>query len=63
MTSVDLENPWTFTGVMTVIWMVVFGLIEVVLFDLDLLSAVIQGSAGGAAFGVIYAYVQRTNGE
>jgi len=63
MTIIDLENPWVFTGLMTVIGMVVFGLIETVLFDGDLLSAVIQGLAGGFAFGVIYVYVQRNNGE
>lgn len=59
MAAIDLENPWVFGAVVTAIWVVLFGTLEAVLFDGQLLRALLQGFAGGLAFSLISYYVRR----
>lgn len=63
MPDINLENPWIFAMIVTVIWIVVSGLLEVVFFDGNLLKAVIQGFVGGLAFALVYSYVQQNRSE
>ena len=61
MTTLDPENPWVFTIASIVLWILIRGggTIEMIWFEGDLLSAVIQGAVGGAAFGVVFSWSRR----
>ena len=59
MRTLDLENPWVFTAVSIALWILIQGAMEVIWFEGDLLSAVIQGAVGGAAFGVVFSWSRR----
>ncbi|NIB98803.1 hypothetical protein [Halobacterium sp. R2-5] len=57
--EVDLTNPWLFGAGVVALWVTLFVLLEAVLFDGDVAGAAARGFAGGLAFAVVYAYVQR----
>ncbi|MFB6115542.1 MAG: hypothetical protein ABEK04_04545 [Candidatus Nanohalobium sp.] len=59
MVELDLENFWIFTAVTVVIWVAVYGAIEVFLLNGELLTGVIQGLIGGVIFATVYRYVNR----
>jgi ABC-type thiamin/hydroxymethylpyrimidine transport system permease subunit len=59
----DFENPWVLAVVMAIIGVVAFGLIEVVLFDGDLLGAVVRGFVSGLAFALVFTYIRRATSE
>ncbi len=57
--EVDLTNPWLFGALVVALWVAVFVAAELVLLDGDLAGAVVRGVAGGLAFAIVYAYIQR----
>lgn len=59
MEHVDVRNPWVFTGVIILVWVLLWAGIEVLLFDDDLLGAVITGVLSGLAFAISYIILRR----
>ena len=57
--EVDLTNPWLFGALVVVLWVAVFVAAELFVLDGDVAGAVVRGFAGGLAFAVVYAYIQR----
>ncbi|RDI70927.1 hypothetical protein [Halopelagius longus] len=53
------ETRWAYVATMIVIWVVVWGGLELVFFDGNVVSAVISGAAGGLASGAILYSVNR----
>jgi hypothetical protein len=56
--DLTLRNPWVFTTVNTVAWVVVWGAIQLFLFDGGLFEAVLQAGLAGIAFSMLYLYLQ-----
>lgn len=52
-----LEKPVIWSVSTILVWVVIYGSLEMVLFDGDLASAAIQGLAGGIAFSLFYLYI------
>lgn len=63
MAGVDTENLLVFAAVVTVVWVVIVGTLEVLLFDGTLRSAVVQGLVGGVVFALAYSFFRRNRGE
>jgi len=57
VSELRLENPWVFTAVNTVAWVLVWGTIQVVLFDGGVFTAVLQAGLAGVAFSALYLYL------
>ncbi|CQH49923.1 uncharacterized protein HHUB_1574 [Halobacterium hubeiense] len=57
--EVDLTNPWVFGALVVALWVAVFVAAELLVLDGDVAGAAVRGLAGGLAFAVVYAYVQR----
>jgi hypothetical protein len=53
-----MQNPWIFTTVNTVAWVLVWGAIQLFLFDGGLFEAVLQAGLAGIAFSILYLYLQ-----
>ena len=53
-----MQNPWVFTTVNTVAWVLVWGAIQVALFDGGLFEAVLQAGLAGIVFSMLYLYLQ-----
>lgn len=49
-----LENPWLFTLVVIVVWVVVWVSLELFVFQVDLIGAVIIGALTGLVMGMSY---------
>ncbi|MDS0257980.1 hypothetical protein NDI56_01000 [Haloarcula sp. S1CR25-12] len=58
MPELSMRNPWVFTTVTTVAWVLVWGAIQLLLFDGGLFEAVLQAGLAGIAFSVLYLYLQ-----
>lgn len=56
MPLLDLENPWTFGVVLTVTLVALFSVLEVTLFDGDVLSAVVQALLMGIVISLLFHY-------
>jgi len=59
MEEISLEHPWIFTGVVVVVWILLWIGIEVILFNDDVTGAVITGTASGLAFALLYIVLRR----
>jgi hypothetical protein len=59
VTGASLERPWIFTVVVVLAWVLLWVGVEVLLFDDDLLAAVMAGVAGGLAFVLITIVLRR----
>ena len=59
MEEISLEHPWIFTGVVVVVWILLWIGIEVILFNDDVTGAVITGAASGLAFALLYIVLRR----
>jgi hypothetical protein len=57
--EVDLTNPWLFGALVVALWVVMFVAAELLVLDGDVAGAVVRGVAGGLAFAIVYAYIQR----
>ena len=57
--EIDLTNPWLFGALVVALWVAVFVAAELLVLDGDVAGAVVRGVAGGLAFSVVYAYIQR----
>ncbi|GAA0270367.1 hypothetical protein [Halobacterium noricense] len=57
--EVDLTNPWLFGALVVALWVAVFVAAELFVLDGDVAGAVVRGVAGGLAFAIVYAYIQR----
>lgn len=55
----DARNPWLIGAVIVAVWVVIWAGIQTLLFDGQPLAAAVQGAAGGAAFAVVYLYLNR----
>ncbi len=53
-----MRNPWVFTTVNVVAWVLVWGAVQLLLFDGGLFEAVLQAGLAGIAFSVLYLYFQ-----
>lgn len=53
-----MRNPWVFTTVTTVTWVLVWGAIQLLLFDDGLFEAVLQAGLAGIAFSILYTYLK-----
>ncbi|MFC6756058.1 MULTISPECIES: hypothetical protein [Haloarcula] len=58
MPDLTLRNPWVFTTVNTLAWVIVWGAIQLVLLDGGLFEAVLQAGLAGIAFSVLYLYLR-----
>lgn len=58
MSELNWQNPWVFTAVNTVAWVLVWGTIQLLFFDGGLFEAVLQAGLAGIAFSVLYLYLQ-----
>ncbi|ELZ84913.1 hypothetical protein C5B86_10050 [Haloferax sp. Atlit-19N] len=56
-----LENPWVFVFTNVVVWVVVVGAIQKVLFDGELTGAVIEGATGGFVCGITMFYLKKND--
>ena len=59
MADNSLKNPWIFTVVVVVVWILVWGGVELLLFDDDPTGAVITGAVSGLAFALFYTIFRR----
>ena len=57
--EIDLTNPWLFGALVVALWVAVFVAAELLVLDGDVAGAVVRGVAGGLAFAIVYAYIQR----
>ncbi|MCD2198407.1 MULTISPECIES: hypothetical protein [unclassified Halobacterium] len=57
--EVDLTNPWLFGALVVALWVAMFVAAELLVLDGDVAGAVVRGVAGGLAFAIVYAYIQR----
>ncbi|AEH37668.1 hypothetical protein [Halopiger xanaduensis] len=55
----DFESPWLYILLLVLVWVVVASLIELLAFDGDVVSTVVQGAAGGVVFAIGTYYFQR----
>ncbi len=58
MPELSLRNPWVFTTVNVVAWVLVWGTVQLLLFDDGLFEAVLQAGLAGIAFSILYLYFQ-----
>jgi len=63
MTEYSLKNPWAFTSLVILVWVLVWGSIEFLIFGINLLNAVIMGSVIGLVFGLSYVGVSYYRAE
>lgn len=54
MVEFSLENPWIFTVLVIIVWVLLWGTLELFFFDVDLIGAVITGLLTGLVFGLFY---------
>jgi len=59
MREMILERPWVFTGVVVLVWILLWGSIEVFLFDGDLIGSIITGALSGLIFAIFYIVLGR----
>ncbi len=59
MENVSLDQPWTFTAAVMVVWVLLWTGIEVILFNDDVMGAVITGAVIGLAFAFFYIVLRR----
>lgn len=59
MAITAFENQWIFAASTIAIWVAIFVVLETVVFDGELLSGVIRGTAGGFAFALVYSLFRR----
>ena len=55
----SLENPWVYSAIMVVIWVVIWTVLGVFVFDEALGAAAITGAFGGLAFALVFQYLRR----
>lgn len=58
MPDLSLQNPWVFTTVTTVAWVLVWGAIQLLLFEDGLFMAVLQAGLAGIVFSMLYLYLR-----
>lgn len=63
MASFNLESQWTFIIANVVFWVVISRFFELVLFDGNLLEAVIPAVAGGLASGFVLFNLRQNTGK
>ncbi|MDB2287168.1 hypothetical protein SAMN06266787_11621 [Halorubrum ezzemoulense] len=56
-----LENPWMFVFTNVVVWVAVVSTIQSVLFDGELIGAVIEGTTGGFVCGIAIFYLREND--
>ena len=54
MADLTLRNPWVFTTVTTVVWVLVWETIQLLFFDGGRFEAVLQAGLAGIAFSILY---------
>ena len=62
MPSFTAENPWAFVAISVVIWIAIASVVELVLFDGELATAIVPAIAGGIASGLALFYFRTTDG-
>lgn len=59
MGGLAVDNPWLFTGLSVVVWVLLWVGIEVLLFDGDMIGAAIPGAVAGLAFALFSIVLRR----
>ena len=57
--DLEFENKWVFGAVTVSLWVLIFTVIQVMLFNGDILSGAIQGFIGGLAYTIAYILFQK----
>jgi len=55
--ELSMRNPWMFTAVNTVVWALVWGAVQLLLFDGGVFMAVLQAGLAGIVFSALYLYL------
>ena len=57
LSELHLRNPWVFTTVNVVVWAVVWGAVQLLLFGEGVFAAVVQAGLAGVVFSALYLYL------
>jgi len=61
MASLDLENVWVFVVINVIVWIVISGLLEVLLYNGQLIRSVPASIAGGIASGLVLFFARNNS--